>query len=255
MGFTGLLIYKINTKRYQTLTNDEISEYERQLALKYLHKIKMILLHDRLLHLAVLLFVIGLSSALYMQYVIGSTGLDQGTVLVEDTEKTILKNENKVYSVAFTEDHNAFAFVSFEKVNIYLLDGNYTGSTNITTVLDNSFKVETKTKSWGYFFNEPATFTIVIENTNNKDILYSITVRDYTNAEYQKIANRSIGGILLYASFLPLIFYVLIRVFKKYSIIPIFLTLLAFLGFLQNKYDKENRKTESEPKRKFWNRR
>lgn len=237
------------------MSKTESTEYEKQLALQALRKVKNTLLHDRLLHVVVILFVLGLSLTMYLQYITGSTGLDQGTVLAEDIEKSMSKDSYKSYTIAFIQEHNAFSFVSSEKVNIFLLEGNYTGTSNLSTILSQNFKEETKTNSWAYFFNQKATFTIIINNFNAKDILYSITIRDYTNAEYQKIVNRSIGGIVLYISFLPLIVYALVRIFKRYSIIPIIITIIAFFGFLSKKYDKEERLKENQSRGTLWNRR
>ena len=228
------------------MNNKTNNDYEKQLVLNSLRKLKMIILHDRLLHVALVFFIILLSASVYLQFIVGSSGLDEGTVLLEQKQQTIPKNDYKIFTAAFTLDHNGFAFASSENVNIYLLQGNYTGTTNASTILGDNFEEKLKTDSWSYIFNQASTFTIIIQNTNNKDILYSITIRDWTSDQYQKIINKSIGSLVLYTAFLPLIIYVLIRIFKKYSVIPIFLTFVAFFSFIAGKansnsgYNKTN---------------
>ncbi len=202
-----------------------------------------------MLHGALILFVIILSVALFLQYAIGSSGMDMGTVLVEEKEKVISKDNYKTYDVKFNLNHNVFGFVSNVKMDIYLLSGNISPTSDLTYIQNNAFKSELQTTSWGYYFNSPTEFTVFIFNTEKQDGMYSVTFRDYTNAEYQKIFYKSIGTIVLYASFLPLIIYVLIRIFKKYSIIPIIFTLGGFALFVARKlnvtsYDKNNDKTK-----------
>lgn len=226
------------------MNNDtDYEEEARRKLRKAYEKIKWTLRHDHLLHGALLLFVVILGFSFVMQYMIGSTGLDEGVVIHEEKNQTLTHNNFKIFTAKFNLPYNAFSFGSTDKINVYVLEGNYSGTTALTNITANYYVEKLKTNSWSYFFNKDSTYSIVLSNTNGNDILYSITIRDYTPAEAQKISYRTIGVYAMYASILPLAIYVLIKVFKRYSIIPIFLLLVGFFSYImgRNRDDGEYR--------------
>ena len=167
--------------------NTNTEEELRQLGKRIYDKIKWTIRHDRLLYVALILTIAILGLSLYMQYAIGSTGLDEGVVIHEEKNQTLTQNNFKVFTAKFNLKFNAFSFGSTEKINIFLLEGNYSTTTNVTTITNNFFAEKEKTNSWSYSFNNDSIYSIALVNTNGNDVQYSITIRDYTTSEAQKI--------------------------------------------------------------------
>lgn len=152
-----------------------------------------------------LFIVMSSVTGVILQYGVGVSANDSGTVVVEELEPITLPYDSTnetitVYSGFFTEPNGAIAFATNSSVDFYIFDFAIPESINSTDLIalgNLSRYHEAFMTEFSVWTNFESGFSLVIITLPDQPTLFAMSVREYSDVERAKINYYGWGSFLL----------------------------------------------------------